>query len=230
MSKICYIPKRFSRGSLELIDQANEIIEEYQADGFKMTVRQLYYQFVSKDLIPNKQSEYKRLGSILNKARLAGLVDWSALEDRDRKIKGGWFNSKIRTPEEVLDDACNDYQLDNWLDQENYIEVWIEKNALMGVIEGICSQWGLRSFACRGYNGQSAQWEAGMRFANKIQDGKEVHILHLGDHDPSGIDMTHDNQSRLDLFTSMHCKTAPIVHRIALNMNQVKRLCLYRSS
>lgn len=219
--KHCYIDKRFARKSLDTIEQANKIIAEYQADGFTLTLRQLYYQFVSLDLLPNKQSEYKRLGAILNDARLAGLVDWNAMEDRTRNRQGGWWSSEIQTPEEVLQGAAEGHSLNNWEDQDCHVEVWIEKDALVGVIEGACRKWGTPYFACRGYNSQSEQWNAGMRFVDKLNEGKDVHILHLGDHDPSGIDMTHDNIGRLEMFARGHSNKVPEIHRLALNMDQV---------
>lgn len=70
-----FVERRFSAGSKLLIAQANEIVEQYRAQGFVLTLRQLYYQFVARGLIPNRQSEYKRLGSVINDARLAGLLD-----------------------------------------------------------------------------------------------------------------------------------------------------------
>src|ERR1700722_6265193 len=82
-----FVDRKFQDGSLALIEKANEIIADYQAQGFTLTLRQLYYQFVSRDIIPNKQSEYKRLGSVINDARLAGLIDWSAIEDRTRNVR-----------------------------------------------------------------------------------------------------------------------------------------------
>ena len=75
MPKICYVEKEFRPASMALILKANEIIAEYAAEGFDLTLRQLYYQFVARDLISNKQSEYKRLGSVINDARLAGLLE-----------------------------------------------------------------------------------------------------------------------------------------------------------
>lgn len=82
MPKIEYIRRNFSQNSCKIIDQANEILDEYERQGFRLTLRQLYYQFVARDLIQNKQSEYKRLGSIINDARLAGFVDWQMMEER----------------------------------------------------------------------------------------------------------------------------------------------------
>ena len=222
MSKICYVDKRFARKSLDVIENANKIITEYQAQGYTLTLRQLYYQFVSRDLLPNEQKEYKKLGSTLNNARLAGLVDWNSIEDRTRNLKAvGYY--PLQSPEDVLRSAAEYHEINRWEDQENYVEVWIEKDALVGVIEGVCNEWGVPYFACRGYNSQSEQWKAGMRFVEKIKEGKQVHILHLGDHDPSGMDMTVDNDQRLETFALAHVNRTVNVHRLALNMDQVKQ-------
>lgn len=218
--KYCYVDKNFKSASMVLIHQANDIIREYQRQGYSLTLRQLYYQFVSKDLIPNKQSEYKRLGSIINDARLAGLIDWNAIEDRTRNLRKV---STWETPNDILESAAASFKSDLWENQENYCEVWIEKDALVGVIERPCNKLRVPFFACRGYSSQSEQWEAGQRLVRKIDAGKKVHILHLGDHDPSGIDMTRDNEDRLNMFISHHSDPEAFeIHRLALNMDQVK--------
>lgn len=218
MAKICYVEKRFSSKSLKTIEEANKIIREYQAQGFTLTLRQLYYQFVSRALLENLLTEYKRLGSIINDGRLAGLIDWRAIEDRTRNLRAFYF-SELGTPSSILESAAYGHELDHWQDQPNYVEVWIEKDALVGVIEKVCNDHRVPYFACRGYNSQSEQHKAGLRFADKIGDGKEVHVLHLGDHDPSGLDMTEDNSDRLTMFSGNKIK----LHRLALNMDQVKR-------
>ena len=78
--------KKFSSGTLTVIKQSNEIVEEYMNQGLDLTLRQLYYQHVARGFIPNKQSEYKRLGSIISDARMCGLLDWSAINDRTRRL------------------------------------------------------------------------------------------------------------------------------------------------
>ena len=82
-----FIDKKFAASSLAIIEQANTIIGEYAAQGFKLTLRQLYYQFVARDLLANTQRSYKRLGNIISEARLAGRVDWNAIEDRTRNLE-----------------------------------------------------------------------------------------------------------------------------------------------
>lgn len=221
MSKICYQEKNFKSSSMKIIHQANDIIVDYQRQGFSLTLRQLYYQFVARDLIANKQTEYKRLGSIINDARLAGLLDWSAIEDRTRNVR------KVSTwdaPNDILRSAASSFRLDLWENQDNYCEVWIEKDALVGVIEPTCNKKRVPFFACRGYSSQSEQWEAGQRLVNRLNDGKSVTVFHLGDHDPSGLDMTRDNEDRLRMFIAHHADDANFrIERLALNMDQVTK-------
>lgn len=221
MSMICYQPKRFNKGSLQMIANANAIIEEYRAQGFVLTLRQLYYQFVSRDLLANKQTEYHRLGGVINDARMAGLVDWEAIEDRTRNVRHqpGWNG-----PEDILEAVAQQYKKRKTEDQPYHIEVWIEKDALTGVIEPICRELEVDYFACRGYSSQSEQWRAGQRFVRKFKDlDQRTVVLHLGDHDPSGIDMTRDNLDRLNVFVQRHASTEVIVERLALNMDQVEQ-------
>lgn len=215
MPKIAYIEKRFSKGSLEIIDQANEIIAEYRSEGLSLTLRQLYYQFVSRDLLANKQSEYKRLGVIISDGRLAGKIDWLAIEDRTRDLKRNYYNTD---PGQAIQDALDQFLLDKWDNQPYHPEVWIEKEALTGVIAGICSELDVPYFACKGYNSQSEMWRAAMRMKRAKADGKIPIIIHLGDHDPSGMDMTRDIDDRYELFTGN-----VQVERIALTYEQIKQ-------
>ncbi len=214
MPLICYVPKSFRPDTKTRIDQANEIIAEYQAQGFKLTLRQLYYQFVSRDLIPNTVQSYKSLGDVVNDARLAGLIDWDAIEDRTRNLRSSPHWS---SPRSIVRACADQFAVDLWATQEHYVECWIEKDALVGVIEGVCTELDVPYFACRGYTSQSEMWGAARRLIEREKSGKTTTIIHLGDHDPSGIDMTRDIQDRLDLFGS----TATI-HRIALNFDQVE--------
>lgn len=215
--------KRLTKVTKALIQKSNEIIIEYSAQGYQLTLRQLYYQFVSRDLIPNTDASYKKLGKAVSDGRLLGMIDWSAIVDRTRNLlKIGTWGS----PVEILEAVSVQYKLNPWTEQPYHIEVWIEKDALVGVIERVCNNRRVGYFACRGYVSQSEMWEAGMRFTQRIREGKEVLILHLGDHDPSGIHMTEDIRSRLEMFISgnLHRRCPEFhVERIALNMDQIQQ-------
>lgn len=221
MTRICYQNISFQENSLRLIEHARVIINEYSAQGFDLTLRQLYYQFVARDIIPNQQSEYKRLGSIINNARLAGLISWDAIVDRTRNLQR---NNHWASPAHLIRQAAGWYGEDCWASQLNRVEVWIEKDALIGVIEGVCRDNDCAYFSCRGYTSQSEMWRAAQRLIAYQRDfSQDVHIIHLGDHDPSGIDMTRDITDRLALFCEGHGHNAPTIHRIALNMDQVQQ-------
>ncbi len=214
MPKIQYVQQRFNAGSRAIVAQANSIIAEYQAQGFDLTLRQLYYQFVSRDLIKNDQKAYKRLGSIINDARLAGLIDWYSITDRTRGIASlsTWEN-----PASLVETCASQFRIDLWEEQEYRPEVWIEKEALAGVFQRVCNEMRVPYLSCRGYTSQSEMWRAGVRLKRCVDAGKIPYILHFGDHDPSGCDMSRDITDRLELFTG----GGVTFNRMALNMDQV---------
>jgi hypothetical protein len=218
MARELFVDKRFTEETLERIAQANGIIAEYARQGYSLTLRQLYYQFVARGLLKNEQREYKRLGETVNAGRLAGLIDWNAIEDRTRNLSRP---SAWDSPAKIIEAAAHSYAIDMWKEQDWYVEVWVEKEALMGVIERACQRYRVPFFACRGYTSQSEQYAAGKRFANKLAMGKRVRVIHLGDHDPSGLDMTRDNDTRLEMFT--RGEPGLEIRRVALNMDQVEK-------
>jgi hypothetical protein len=213
MPKIKYQDLRFGANALDVIEHANTICEDYARQGYGLTLRQLYYQFVSQDLIPNRQSEYKRLGETINRARLAGLVDWDHLEDRTRSLRG---LAHFRDPSQVLSAARWSFRTEAWRNQLTRVEVWVEKDALVGVLSSACASLDVDYFSCRGYTSQSEMWGAARRLARYEKDGQATTVIHLGDHDPSGIDMTRDIQDRLRLFGA-----DTKVRRVALSRAQV---------
>lgn len=220
MPRIKYQEINLRKDSLALIEVCNKIIREYAAAGYILTLRQLYYQCVSRDIIPNKQSEYKRLGSIVNDGRLAGLIDWNALEDRTRNVRSV---SHWDSPEQIISAVANQYAIDKWDGQDVRPSIWVEKDALVGVVERIATELDVEYFSCRGYTSQSEMWGAAQRFIKNAQNGQGTHIIHLGDHDPSGIDMSRDIEDRIRMFMTHHIGHATHLEftRIALNQDQI---------
>jgi hypothetical protein len=212
----CYVPHKFSGENLRLIAQANSIIEEYERRGYSLTLRQLYYQHVARGLIENSGGSYSRLGSLINDGRMTGLISWLAIEVRTRALMG--FHTFV-APGEALDKARQEYHLDLWATQRMRPEVWVEKEALVDVVGRICNELRIDFFACRGYVSQSEQWRAGRRLASYVRKGQTPIVFHLGDHDPSGIDMTRDNKDRLSLFAGVPIQ----VVRLALNRDQIEQ-------
>lgn len=213
MPKIQYKEIRFQQKSLDLIELVNQVVDEYSAQGYELTLRQVYYQLVARGYIPNNERSYKNVGSLINDGRLAGLIDWHSVTDRTRNLRreSHWDN-----PADVIASARYSYNLDKWKGQPNYVEVWVEKDALVDIVGQACSPLDTPYFSCRGYTSQSEMWSAAQRFIRQEQREKRI-IIHLGDHDPSGIDMTRDIQERLELFGA-----DVYVKRVALTMNQIQ--------
>jgi hypothetical protein len=103
MPCITYQDIKIQAKSLALIRQVNGIIAEYQAQGYALTLRQVYYQLVSRALIENTEASYKRIGELVNTGRLAGIIDWEAIEDRTRNVRAlpHW-----ETPGEIIQSAA----------------------------------------------------------------------------------------------------------------------------
>lgn len=221
--KFDYIEKNFKASSLALIRTANSIIEEYQLDGYVLTVRQLYYQLVARDVIANNLKEYKRVAGIFNDARLAGLMDWDAIEDRTRSFIR---RSRWRSGESAMRSIADQFHMDMWDNQSARVFVIVEKEALVGVFERICNEYDIPVLAARGYPSVSvvrAYVEEDV--LPTINMGQDVHILHFGDHDPSGIDMSRDLKDRFNIFLSPTGNESNyIFERMALNMDQIEEL------
>lgn len=200
---------RLSKSNIALLDIINIILEEYKQDGYVLTLRQLYYQLVSRDIIPNKDTEYAKLSNILKKGRMAGIIDWSAIEDRVRVPKLPYW---VNNPEEAILDTISQYRIDRMKGQPRKIEIWIEKDALSNVLYRVSSKYHIRLMVNRGYSSVSAMYDAYTRLNNG-----DV-ILYFGDHDPSGMDMIRDVKERLSEF-GLDINVIPV----ALNIEQIKK-------
>jgi hypothetical protein len=258
VARIEYVPKVFRGAARDAVVLAGEICRDFQSQGYDLTLRQLYYQFVARDLFPddrtwrqvgsnkwvrdpagtkNAEPNYKWLGEIVNAARLSGDLDWNHIVDRLRSAVGG--TGSDTDPSQVIEYAASSYFTDKWADQVHHVEAWIEKDALIQVLQRGCRGLEVPYFACRGYVSQSAMWGAAQRLLRQIQRDKHAVIIHLGDHDPSGIDMTRDIEDRLSLFIAQdHLGLEPgleieeyreaaadflTVRRVALEWDQIQR-------
>jgi hypothetical protein len=223
VSRVCYVERSFYTKARALIDQANAICDEYAKQGLALTLRQLHYQFVARGLYENTAHNYERLVRIVSDARLAGELDWSYIVDRTRNLvaPAHWDD-----PGQIIKAAAEQFRTDKWANQPNRVEVWIEKDALVGVLEVVCPGEDVPYFSCRGYTSQSEVWGAAQRLGRYIAAGQSVVILHLADHDPQGLDMTRDIRERLELFIGKDLGCSVLCHlevkRIALTMEQVR--------
>jgi hypothetical protein len=202
----------FRPESLERIEAINGILAEY--DGQRLTARQVYYRLVAAGTIPNTPTSYKNLTGLLADARYAGLVDWDLIEDRGREpsTPGEWHSINA-----LVDAAVEAFRFPRWDDQDSYVELWVEKQALAGVLSPIARRHHVTLMVNKGYSSASAMKESAERMI-AVGD-KPCVVLYLGDHDPSGEDMVRDVRDRLIEFGVPDLE----VRKLALTMAQIRK-------
>lgn len=198
--------------TLALVDAARDVIDEAEDQGYKLTLRAVYYGLVSVNAIANNERSYKRLSEVLNRARWAGLLDMTAIDDLQRVV--------VERP--AWDDAADfaaavvpQYRTDWWADGSTRVEVWAEKAAVASIVGPEAHRFGVPFMACRGYASLTALAEAGDRWDFGGPD--RTVILYVGDLDPSGADMDRDIGERLEELAV----TSVEVRRLALTRTQV---------
>lgn len=219
--KQAYLDINLRGETLKMIQFINQLIESYMAQGYTLSVRQLYYQLVARDLIPNNERSYKRVASIINDGRLAGLIDWEAIEDRNRDVE---MRTRWSSASSIIDACVSSFHMDMWDNQEHRVFVIVEKAALAGVLEPICRKYDVPLLAARGYPSVSIVREMVLEHMTSAMDYQQSIVLHLGDHDPSGIDMTRDLKERISMFAAPYPGYMPEVKRIALTMKQIEEV------
>lgn len=186
--------------TLERQDIALEVLSKHRP----MTVRQVYYQFVSRHAIDNTRSMYQRISDLLVDMRKDGLIPWDWIEDRIRRPRqvAMWDDLKSFGAS-----ALQSYRRDVWIEQPELVEVWLEKDALSGIFEDVLRPYRVTLNVGRGYDGWSSIHDAAMRY----REWPRVHIAYFGDFDPSGEDMQRSLQERLTFFD-----VDPVVTRWAI--------------
>lgn len=220
-----FIEHRFSAQKEVLVTLCDQIVSDYQAQGFRLTLRQLYYVLVARNTLPNVPRSYPNLSSLISDARLAGRIDWDAIEDR---IRIPVHPPEFANLEDLVQAALASFRLPRWEGQTHYVELWVEKDALAGVLQPLALESHATLLVNRGYSSTSAMYDAHTRFAEKEAQGYDCTLFYLGDFDPSGEDMVRDISDRfimfgVDVAVQKLALTKAQIHQYNLPPNPAKR-------
>lgn len=195
--------------SLDLIEQVQKVIAEYDIG---LTLRQIYYQLVARQIIKNKEDQYKRLSRLCVIGRDEGKLPEDAFTDRLRYVEkpDSWENLQ-----DFFDTVKVAYRKTKWNTQNHYIEIWTEKDALREVFSDITGRYDVSLLVVRGQASRTAIYQALTRF--RPMNDKEIHLLYFGDFDPSGLSIYNSISERLRGMGLPHLKT----ERIALTEGQI---------
>jgi len=209
--------KRLTHKTKLILGKLLEIVEEYSSAGITLTLRQLYYQMVARGELENNEKNYKLTANVLKTARYLGVLDWSAVEDRTREpdIPNEWDSLPA-----FLNVMLNAYRSPRWADQKYYVELITEKDALSSVLAPIARAQHVTLNVFRGYSSSTAIYDLSKRILAAAKNDKKVILVYIGDHDPSGLDMLRDVETRLVEFC-YGAKVFDLLH-LALTMEQIR--------
>jgi hypothetical protein len=171
----------------KLIIAAVRILEEQHP----MTIRQLFYRLVSISMIENTKKHYQMVIRLMTTARLDGRCDFDFIVDRSRPE---YKHAVWDDCSSYLNAVKRSYRKDYWALQGKYVEVWVEKDAIVGSIEPVTSELGVLIRVGRGFVSTTKTHDIAEHFRTV---DKPITVFYLGDHDPSGLNIETDLEERL---------------------------------
>lgn len=197
--------------TLQRLGAAIQVLTEHHP----MTVRQVYYQLVSRQVIKNSRTQYQAVSNLLVEARKSGTIPWEWIEDRLRRPRSVSMWAGLSDFAKTAERA---YRLDVWTTQPAYVEVWLEKDALSGIFEDVLSAYGVTLNVGRGFDGWDSIRNAADRYYGwQAEEGRDIFVLYFGDFDPSGEDMVRSLRERIGYF-----EVQPEIIKCALTMEDIK--------
>jgi len=190
---ITWTPKRRKQAD-EIITVVNGLV-----DYWPLTLRQIYYRLVAAGIVANTRSKYNDLSKITKQMRLDGMLPWEVMEDRVRRVstKRGDEDAETFIKRE-FGWFLKGYSRCLVQGQENYVEVWVEKDALSRILEDVAAPYCIRVVTCRGYQSMTFLKAYADR-AEAAMDRKQTPVvLYFGDLDPSGVQMFEAAQQTLE--------------------------------
>jgi hypothetical protein len=189
------------------LDLIQDIIKEYRDNRLVLTLRQVHYQLVSKNLIENNDKEYRSLSNLLANARLAGVIDWNSIVDRNRESRIPYYENDIT---DSIERTLRCYRLDRMKNQDVYIEVMIEKMAIYEIVKQVTDAYSITLTGNKGNCSVTVLYDCANRLKKACAEGKYCIILYIGDHDPSGLMMIDSICNQLSLMCVPNFEFRPI--------------------
>lgn len=204
---------RLQARTIEKLVRINDVVEEYEAMGLVLSVRQLYYQAVSRGFIENNADEYNGFANLVRDGRMNGIIDWDMIEDRSRVPHKGFGVTGVPG---FINTMIGIYKRKRWEGQPEYIELAIEKDAIREIVAPFCDEYGLTLMVTRGYPSVTMVYDCRNRMLNQ---NRPCRIIYAGDHDCTGVDIDRSFEETLN---KMGARVT--FERIALNLDQTDGL------
>lgn len=210
-------PRIFRKKSLRRL---HIIKHQHQIEG-AMTLRRIYYVLVGKGLIKPGANSYNAIKGLCKDAREQGYLDWKVIVDRARRIEK---RQTFENFDEIFKTACHSYRRDSMQDQKDYIEVWIEKDAVSKNILRVTYDLDVSLVVGRGFSSITFIHDASQRCLAKAEKDIKMLILYISDLDPEG---EHIPELVKKKFVQYGCDRDSFdIDKIALTLEHVKKFNL----
>jgi hypothetical protein len=167
------------------------------AEDHPLTVRGVFYRVMSAGAVEKSEKAYAAVQREVLKLRRSGILPYEWIADGTRwQVKQPSWDSA----QDALDDAVASYRRALWRDQDVYVEVWSEKDAIASIVSPITDKWDVPLMIARGFASESFLWSTANTIRSHGEDGEQVVIYQLGDHDPSGLAAWQHVQTKLREF------------------------------
>jgi hypothetical protein len=208
--------KRNRRTKAE-IEELREVLYEIVEEHYPITVRGAFYQATARSVVPKTENEgYRPVQRELLKMRREGVVPWGWITDGSRTVFG---HRRYGNLDSYARQVASNYRKDYWYGSDEYVEVWMEKDALRGVIAPVViGEFGLNLFVSKGQSSATYLYEAA---EDMIFDGRPTHVYVLSDFDPGGFRIFDRIDRELKDFVGDAVELH--VERIAVTPEQIER-------
>lgn len=189
--------------SADLIAEVRQVLDEYR-DHLPLTLRQIFYRLVGKSLLPKHEGAYSRLCEMLNRARRAGLVAFEAIRDDGVTVAGGSDLVNRQDVINLLRHYAETVALDRQAGQPQRLQIWCEAAGMVPQLQRVADPYGVPVISSGGFDSVTVKHDMGRQLAER-----PTVVLHIGDHDPSGVHMfsslAEDVQAFAGTYRKQHC-------------------------
>ncbi len=217
-------PIKRSRRTRDDITTIKDAIKEVLANDHPQTVRQVFYQLVTRDMIEKTEKEYQQVViRLLTDLRLSGAVPFRWIVDSSR------ITHETQTFDSVADavqDTAKVYRRSALRDSDVYLEVWVEKEALAGIVYDAASYFDVPVIVSKGMPSLTQLHGSFQNIYRAADAGKCSFIYQFGDHDPTGALSPEVIESRIAWFCERADCAMPTVERCAITREQIKQFRL----
>lgn len=189
------------KATQDRIDQITELVERYRDEGLlPITIRQLFYRLIAEYLLPKTEQSYQQLCEIVNRARRARVISMSAIRDDGFRMDRGSHYEGQSDFFDAVSRSAESYRIDRQDGQPNRLMLWCEAGGMVPQLRKICDPYSIPVASSGGFDSTTAKHDIAQQLSTAIS----TTVLHIGDHDPSGVHIFNSLREDITAFANYY--------------------------